>query len=239
MAWYLEGTGRFRSRVALPTDPDGEIVIRYNLKEGQTVVVRYDRIRRYHESPARSGRFLPAFFTCDVVVHDIPYTVTMGVSTAARTAPKLVSLGVSRRQSISVGAENSVQEYPAPTGITSEALRDVPVARVFKLAVLAATHTAPGPEGVPKVLPREAEISESYREAVRSAMAPRANPLGAPLDDSHYQAVAEIFKGARAMGDFPVQAVKDEWGVSIATANRYVREARNRGFLDEPKRRAR
>jgi hypothetical protein len=62
------------------------------------------------------------------------------------------------------------------------------------------------------------------------------------LDDAHIRRVAEVYMAAEQAGAAAameaVDAVKDEFVVSRATAERWVREARKRGFLP-PGRRSR
>jgi hypothetical protein len=240
VSWYLEGQKRFGSQVKKPTAPGEEAVIRFDLGEGQDVVVRYTpNPWGYTESPAGSGLYMPSSFTCEVVLHELPYTVKMAIGVSEGAAPNLNSLTVSRRGTIAVGGADEIREYPGPKSIKSEALRDVPVGRVFRLALLAAVHHAPSVDGVPTVLERESEVAESYRRAARGMLSPRSairagDGREVPMDDNFYREVAAVFQAATTAGDFPVQAVKDEWAMSIATANRYVKEARKRGFLDPP-----
>jgi transposase-like protein len=52
--------------------------------------------------------------------------------------------------------------------------------------------------------------------------------------DDHYQAVAEAYRGAP---DAPLKTIGQRWGVSRATASKWVREARDREHLGYPTRR--
>jgi hypothetical protein len=237
VTWYLSGSRRFQAGLTRPAEGSpGNVRLRYDLAEGQGVVVEYSPQAEFVEVPANSGRYLPASFMCSVVLHELPYMVTMTVGILPGHAPALLSLGVSRRQGISVGDEEEIREYPALPSIKAEALREIPVGRLFALAKLAATHSAPGPDGAPDFLAREDEIAQTYRSAARSPMVPRNSSNNTPLDDDHYRQVASVYLAAEAAGDYPTLAVKEEWGVSTPTAARYVRGARDRRFLGEVER---
>jgi hypothetical protein len=58
------------------------------------------------------------------------------------------------------------------------------------------------------------------------------------LDDAHIKRVAEVHRAAAEAGTgSPVRAIQQEFYVSDATAERWVREARKRGFLPPSRRR--
>jgi hypothetical protein len=61
---------------------------------------------------------------------------------------------------------------------------------------------------------------------------PPGNPNYARGDDElHYRNVAVVYWAACRFGRRPTQAVQEEFGVSRATAGRWVKEARDREYL--------
>jgi len=146
-----------------------------------------------------------------------------------------LSAGVSRKEESEIGqmGRKKAAHYPALDSIKSDALRQIPVGRLLQDAVRAATHTAPGPEGVPDLMVREKEISQAYKTVIRGALLPRESAPGGRLADSHYEQVAKIYREAVAAGERPTKAVRDALHVASSTAGRYVMEARNRHFLGE------
>jgi hypothetical protein len=60
---------------------------------------------------------------------------------------------------------------------------------------------------------------------------------GKALPDEHYQQVAEVYKAAVDRRQAPLKAVEDHWNVSRAGAAKYVKRARELGFLGWPERR--
>jgi hypothetical protein len=233
VAWYLTGQRRFESSVK--TDDEGDVTIRYDLSEGQAVVVRYPHWASFVEVPAGSGFYLPTSFESVIVLHEVPYAVTMVVSVAQEVSrrhgspPKLKSVSVSEKPPITVGAladDDEERQYEAPP-ISSSALREVPVGRLFALAKLAATHTAPNSDEIPDMLLREREIAGAIIAPVRQWLTIRNTDAG-------YRYVADVFRAAEEAGHSPVAAVVEACNVSPAQANRYIRESRNRGLLEEP-----
>lgn len=55
---------------------------------------------------------------------------------------------------------------------------------------------------------------------------------GKTLDDTHYRQVRNLLLAARRMGLSPREYVKDRLHASIPTVDRWIKEAKNRGFLD-------
>jgi len=56
------------------------------------------------------------------------------------------------------------------------------------------------------------------------------------IDDTHLRRVAEIYKVAESAGEPTIEAVRKEFYVSPATAERYIRAARDREFLPPSRR---
>jgi hypothetical protein len=59
--------------------------------------------------------------------------------------------------------------------------------------------------------------------------APRRGPF--PLPPERVQEVAEIYRRAVDAGKSPLQAIKDAYHISRATASKYIKRARKAGFL--------
>jgi hypothetical protein len=51
--------------------------------------------------------------------------------------------------------------------------------------------------------------------------------------DSHYQRVADVYTFHVGNGDPPAKRMSEDWEIPITTINRWVKEARARGFLGE------
>lgn len=230
MKFQLAGTKWLGSKV---TRKDGNVRIAYDLTEGQAIVITYRDGARFTQHPAGTGYYLPVSYEYLTVRHDLPYAVTMTVAISPGKAPRVVSAGVSRKQSTEVGqlGKKKAVSYPAPDSIKSDALRTIPVGRLLQDSLLAATHTSPGPEGVPELMVREKEIAKAYSTVVRGALLPRKIGPGGRLDDAHYEQVAKVYRQAVIAGDRPTEAVKHAFSVATPTAARYVMEARRRHFL--------
>ena len=63
-----------------------------------------------------------------------------------------------------------------------------------------------------------------------------ARERGKAWPDEHYRQVAEVYKSAVEHREPPLQAIQDQWHVSRPAAAKYVRGARERGFLGWPER---
>jgi hypothetical protein len=229
VSFQLAGTKRLGSSVS---QNDDEIRIHYDLTEGQGIVITYRQYSRFIEHPSGTGFFLPQVFEYLTTRHELPYAVTMSVGLEVGSSPRVLSLGVSRKQSIEVGqlGRRKAASYPALSSIKSDALRQVPVGRLLQDAIRAATHTAPGPEGIPDLMVREKDISRAYQTVVRGAVLPRAT-AGSRLDDAHFEDVARIYRLAVEKRERPTKAVRDAFHVGPSAAGRYVQEARRRGKL--------
>ena len=60
---------------------------------------------------------------------------------------------------------------------------------------------------------------------------------GKALPDEHYQQVADVYRAAVDRRQPPLRAVEERWQVSRAAAAKYVKRARELGFLGWPERR--
>ncbi|MGA8723416.1 MAG: hypothetical protein WB565_00105 [Acidimicrobiales bacterium] len=224
-AFYLKGTKRLRSKADIK---GGNVRVQYDLTEGQAVVVTYADWVEFIEHPPGAGFFLPQSFEYLTVRHEIPYTVRLTVGVTQGHSPQVLSLTLSRKQSVEIGPladDDHPATYPASDSIKSEALREIPVGRLLRDAVLAATHTAPEPGAVPDVMVREKDIAESWRSVVRGELLPRST-------SPDYEAVARVYREALTAGERPTRAVADALNVARSTAGRYVMEARARKLLD-------
>lgn len=230
MAFQLAGTKRIGSRVS-EYEPPGQPWerrrrIHFDLTDGEAVVISYYVAGGFVEYPQESGFFIPSLFRYLTVRHDLPYAVTMEIATSALTAPRVLSLTVSQKQSIDVGelGGKPARSYPAEESIRPGALRLIPEGRLLAQALLAATHTECGLEGVPDFEIREADIERAYKAGRSRAQHGR----GATVDDARLQRVAELYRTATSDR---TQAIMRAFQVSQPTAGRYILQARQRGFL--------
>lgn len=98
--------------------------------------------------------------------------------------------------------------------VTAERLRRIPLA---ELRAAAAARLAGG------------DAFEAFRKVSRQQ--------GKALPDKHYQQVADVYKAAVDRRQPPLRAVEDQWRISRAGAAKYVKRARELGFLGWPERR--
>ena len=63
-----------------------------------------------------------------------------------------------------------------------------------------------------------------------------ARERGKAWPDEHYRQVAEVYKSAVEHREPPLQAIQEQWHVSRPAAAKYVKGARERGFLGWPER---
>ena len=123
-------------------------------------------------------------------------------------------------------------------GVTGEALRGIPVARLVKEAfAAAAVRYGPieeGGESILRVIGTTAEDRAAfYDRFAKDARQPRS---GSPLTHEHLQQVATIYREAVKRGDPPTQTVAEVMNVTRPTAGRWVGEARKRKLLGPAKR---
>jgi hypothetical protein len=58
------------------------------------------------------------------------------------------------------------------------------------------------------------------------------------MTDDHLRDVADAFRTAEDAGRFPIQALMQHYGIARTTAGKWVLLARQRGWLEQPKRRS-
>lgn len=93
--------------------------------------------------------------------------------------------------------------------ITRETLRTIPVARIAAAAVRA----------------RSGDLLEALREAGTP------EPTGRAWPDEHYEQVAKVARDALANGT-GVRAAVAQWGhVTVHTADKWIKQAKQRGYL--------
>ncbi len=87
-------------------------------------------------------------------------------------------------------------------------------------------------------LRRIQDVVRAHRQedgmAVIEAMGRVERQPGKPWGDDHYRRVADVYETAVKVGRSPLEAVKTRWTVSRSMASKYIREARERGFLPWP-----
>jgi hypothetical protein len=112
-------------------------------------------------------------------------------------------------------AIDTVPERVAPMAvITAERLRSIPLAELRAAAAARLAGDDP---------------FEAFQKVSRQQ--------GKALPDEHFQQVAEVYKAAVDRRRSPLKAIEDHWHVSRAGAAKYVRRARELGFLGWPERR--
>ncbi|SUP19588.1 Uncharacterised protein [Tsukamurella pulmonis] len=111
--------------------------------------------------------------------------------------------------------------------ITPAALRGVPARRLTKAAARFITQ---GEHGIatPDQLEDATVVDRPDLDPIS-----RRNSVGRRnLDDAHYRQVARLMVTAREMGEIPREHVAQQLGgVPLPTLDRWVREAKKRGFL--------
>ncbi len=123
-------------------------------------------------------------------------------------------------------------------GVSSEALRRVPVARLVKDAFTVAASkyepTEKGGKPIHRIVGTTAEDrARFYERFAKDARQPRS---GSPLTDEHLGQVAKLYRAAVERGDPPTQTVAETMHVTRPTAGRWVSEARKRKLLGPAKR---
>jgi hypothetical protein len=110
--------------------------------------------------------------------------------------------------------DNTYEEDAPMAVITAERLRHLPLA---EMRAAAAAHVA-GNDGF-----------GAFQKVSRQR--------GKALPDEHYRQVAEVYKAAVDRRQPPLKAIESQWQVSRAGASKYVKRARELGFLGWPERR--
>lgn len=114
-------------------------------------------------------------------------------------------------------------------------LQQLPVSRlVTNAAVLAASspmagrpEKVPGKPGITKVVPLTADEAEQTTELLHR----REPRRGLPITDEHLDEVAKVYRDALGAGARPTKAVMAAFHAKRPTASKWVRAARDRGFL--------
>jgi hypothetical protein len=60
---------------------------------------------------------------------------------------------------------------------------------------------------------------------------------GEPYPDEHYKMVANAYRIAEQAGRAPAEFIAEYWQTTLASANRWIRKARDRGYLPPPDKR--
>jgi hypothetical protein len=135
--------------------------------------------------------------------------------------------GSSRCLSVQVEAppvEGSDQPFdPVSPGVTTDALRKIPVARFIREARKSRLLVM-SPEGV-------SDLSEVAGPEDTYGVGKRSIKRGKPLTDQHLEAVAEQYRAAVKAGRPPTETIRKLAGVGRPTAAKWIRAARDRGFL--------
>ena len=123
-------------------------------------------------------------------------------------------------------------------GVSSQALRRVPVARFVKEAFTVAASrfesVKKGGKPIARILSTTSkDRARFYERFAKDVRQPRS---GSPLTDEHLGQVAELYRAAVERGDPPTQTVAETMHVTRPTAGRWVAKARERGLLGPAKR---
>lgn len=158
---------------------------------------------------------VPQRFSASFDFDSIPYVVKMEIA---------VQGGIGRCRSLTCEPK---KRRDAASEITSEELRRIPVARLLRWGLwLAALEQDPDLRGSENVTDLASSIESALVEG-RSYFS---------MNDDHLRVVAEIYRAAAtatpdAMSPAPVKALAEHFEISRSTATRWVRLARERGFL--------
>jgi len=108
---------------------------------------------------------------------------------------------------------------------TGELLRDVPLARIET-----AVNADPGIRKWVEQSADEETIERAKRDARRRPKLKRP-ATRRELDDAFYERVADAYRGAAAHGLRPTKTLSEESDTPPGTVNRWIAEARRRGYL--------
>jgi hypothetical protein len=103
-------------------------------------------------------------------------------------------------------------------------------------AASAAMITAERLRGLPLAELRAAVAARIAGDDAFGAFAKVARERGKAWPDEHYQQVAEVYKSAVEHRRHPLKDIQEQWHVSRPAAAKYVKGARERGFLGWPER---
>lgn len=169
-----------------------------------------------HQLPPMKGDVIPesvrrfsgrkrstdGFIEIALVGHPHLYRVRVDLDGAA---PRLIELHI-------VPGDNDVEIDPAT-------IRQVPVRRLAKAAARFIGLTE-----------YKLALPSDYDDPT-SIIRPDHEPGGRTLDDVHYRQVADLLTKAREWGVSPREYVAARLGASLPTVDRWIREAKKRGFL--------
>ena len=156
---------------------------------------------------------VPSRFSATVTFSDRPIRAWLDIRTLPSTGPTVYELRV----------EHSLT---APGGITTEALRSIPLRELRRLAVEAASRSIVDHTG-------DGGFIVAGEDVPWHGEAPRGPGRGKSMPADHLAAVAEVYRRAVASGSrSPVEEVRRAFFASRSTAGRWVMQARRRGFLD-------
>jgi hypothetical protein len=125
------------------------------------------------------------------------------------SAPRLVELHL-------VPGDDAAEIDPAT-------IRQIPVRRLAKAAARFIGFTEP----TSSKLALAGEVMDPT-----SVLRPDHDPGGRTLDDVHYRQVAILLTNALEWGFSPREHVSAQLGTSLPTLDRWIREAKKRGFLE-------
>ncbi len=134
--------------------------------------------------------------------------------------------------------EDGVSWPGRPVPITSKVLRDA------KLSTRITGGLASAQRQAKDILDRLAKVGKTvpYIDLLERNSTPLKAPPGRPpgrppkYGDEHYRQVAKVYEQAASAGKAPTPPVTREWHCSTSTAERWIRQARRRGFLGETNR---
>jgi hypothetical protein len=162
-----------------------------------------------------------------IALHGHPHRYVVGITTG-KGGPRLVDLRI---------------QSSSDVAITPDVLRAIPSRRLAHAAAKWVS-TVDGLFGFLRLDPatREAlyeieDPKEFERAAVEAVAASKPRPEESTargrLDDSHYREVAEMVRAAVASG-YPIRkTVAAQYKTTIPTLDRWIRKAKDLGFLDE------
>ena len=120
--------------------------------------------------------------------------------------------------------------------ITPEEQRQWAIDNAPPGSALAAVITAEMLRSLPLAEMRAAVAARMAGDDAFDAFGKVARERGKAWPDEHYRQVAEVYKSAVEHREPPLQAIQEHWRVSLPAAAKYVKGARERGFLGWPER---
>jgi hypothetical protein len=157
---------------------------------------------------------LPSRFEVEVLPHAedaLPYALDL-VVVVEDGAPRCEELRASRLE--------------GGPPVTAEGLRRVPVASIVRDAAARAALRVERQRRGAKLTPIGENDEDFYRALRKTKARGRTR-----LTDDELEEVATIYRAAHARGEAPTETVREVLRTSRASASRWIREARDRGFL--------